>query len=105
MFAEVEEMKKYRIVSKTRFTICILIVSLMLTALVVSVTGIGTSRADAAAKPQHITVESGDTIWDIASEYKPENTDIRKAVDEICQANDIQADELQAGQDLVIPVM
>ena len=50
-----------------------------------------------------ITVESGDTLWDIACEYKKsETSDINSYIDEIKSINNLVTDDITAGQDLII---
>jgi hypothetical protein len=66
----------------------------------------GNDVATALVNPEdQITVEvsAGDTLWEIADHVKSDDTDIRKAVYEICQANDIQDGSIQSGMILTIP--
>ena len=51
-----------------------------------------------------VEVSAGDTLWEIADHVKSDDTDIRKAVYEICQANDIQDGSIQSGMILTIPM-
>lgn len=46
-------------------------------------------------------VESGDTLWDIAEDYCPENVDIRDYIDAVEERNGIDS-MLYAGQELII---
>ena len=50
-----------------------------------------------------ICVEAGDTLWDIAGEYM-ENSDISRQeyIEEVCRLNGIQADEIYAGEYIVV---
>ena len=50
-----------------------------------------------------IVVTSGDTLWDIASDFYGSNSDIRKKVTMIKKANDLRTSELSVGQVLLIP--
>ena len=54
---------------------------------------------------EKITVEvaAGDTVWDIAEQFKSDGKDVRKAVYEICQANDLHDGEIHSGMILTIP--
>jgi len=65
----------------------------------------GMDKSLALTKPQYTQVEItyGDTLWDIANEYKSNDTDTRKAVFEICKINDIEADELAPGMIISVP--
>lgn len=61
-------------------------------------------NAQTDVKYQLIYIESGDTLWSIASKYVPDNEEIRKFIYEIRQLNDIEPSKLQPGQVLKIPV-
>ena len=95
--------KRYRITSAPRFitfiTICTLLVIFAITSL------IGFNNAEGLSEPEYRSVRvcAGDTLWQIASEYGPEDTDIRKTVYMICRLNDIEADEIKDGDILLIP--
>ena len=71
-------------------------------------TGMSVFAESSGAKTVHkyyksICVEAGDTLWDIAGEYVQGTGISRKAyVDEICQLNGIEADEIHAGAHLVV---
>lgn len=98
--------KKYRIKSKRRFLIFI-IVTFILTAAAVStvMTLAGVNNVLGMAKQDVIEIEikPGDTLWDIAGEYMSQETDRRKAVHVLCRTNHISASQLYAGQLLKIP--
>lgn len=96
--------KKYRIKSKARFLIFMTIVL----TIIISGAGnlMGINNAVSMAKPQfkEIQIHLGDTLWNIAAEYKLEDQDIRSVVYEICDLNQISANEIQPGETLLIPV-
>ena len=50
-----------------------------------------------------IYVEAGDTLWDIAGEYV-EGTDVSRQeyIEEVCRLNGLKADEIQAGEHIVV---
>ncbi len=52
-----------------------------------------------------VTVEPGDTLWSIASEYKPQGTDLRTFVYDIAANNGIENCEIFSGQTLFIPII
>ena len=97
-------MKHLHIVNRFRFTVfmasVILIIS-MLTGLL-----IGSFNASGSTKHSYetITVQSGDTLWTIAEQYKPDSQDIRDYIYEVCDRNDIKAGDLVQGMDIEIPV-
>ena len=50
-----------------------------------------------------ICIEAGDTLWDIAGEYMTDSNMTRQEyVDAICTLNDIEADEIVAGDQLIV---
>jgi len=52
----------------------------------------------------NLEVMSGDTLWSIAETYMNDFGDIRMAVHELCQINNISADQLYAGMTIQVPV-
>ena len=51
----------------------------------------------------YVSVHKGDTLWSIASEYKPENKDIRDFVRLIAAVNETEDNIISVGQTLCIP--
>ena len=49
------------------------------------------------------TVCKGDTLWSVASKYKPYESDIRKCVYSVEKINHIGAD-IQPGQTIIVPL-
>lgn len=96
--------KKYRITSKFRFTLFVAAVLLCIFTVFSTLTGFNTVSSSSIDQYYQVSVESGDTLWEIASEYGPENADVRKIVREICSINEITADSLEAGQKIIVPV-
>ena len=72
----------------------------------ISGTVLGSLDAEGSSKTTYemITVQYGDTLWDIAECYKPADRDVRDFMYEICDYNNISAGELYQGQNLMIPV-
>ena len=95
--------KKYRVKSKFRFITSLVIVFGLLIGTGSLLFGNNVSIALTTDQTQTVHIQTGDTLWSIAKKYKSDQTDVRKAVYEICQANDISADELQGGMTIVIP--
>ena len=65
---------------------------------------IGTDKT-AAQDGIEVIVTSGDTLWTIASEYKPAGKDIRKFIHEISEINRIENASIFCGQTLTIPIV
>lgn len=99
--------RKYRIKSNFRFITFLVIVM----GIAIGAFGFITGSNEAIAldipkdpvTPITIEVTAGDTVWDIAEHFKSDDTDTRKAVYEICQANDIPDGSIQSGMILTIP--
>jgi nucleoid-associated protein YgaU len=72
----------------------------------ISNTILGLNNASSLTQQEYmeITVQHGDTLWNIAGKYMAETNDIRRAVYTLCNINEISAHELKAGQTLRIPV-
>ena len=50
-----------------------------------------------------VSIDSGDTLWEIAKSYKKDSMDTRDAVHFIRKANRLSSSELSVGQSLIIP--
>jgi cell division protein YceG involved in septum cleavage len=95
--------KTYRICSRFRFTAFLLIVA----ASVFSVGFAFAEKSVSATEPPvyaEVEIHTGDTLWQIASEYKGEKQDVRRLIYEICKVNKIKAGNIQAGQVILVPV-
>jgi LysM repeat protein len=68
-------------------------------------TAIGADVSESLTKPVYseIVVQPGDTLWDLAVQFGPENKDTREVVFEICKVNNIAADSIIPGQTILIP--
>ncbi len=64
-----------------------------------------TSEANGYTENNYKTIEicSGDTLWDIAALYMPDDMDIRDAVYELQEINDLDTTALTPGQELLVP--
>ena len=95
----------YRIANPVRFFIFIFICTMILTFAAFTI--IGSGRADAAAAHTYaqVTVSESDTIWGLVEKYNPDGkVDVRSAIYDVCEINDIDAGDIQAGDTLFIPV-
>ena len=96
--------KKYRIKSKFRFIMFVVVVLGIAVGTFGYFTGSDVSIAQVQpAEPITVEVTAGDTVWDIAKHFTSNGTDIRKAVYEICEANDLQDAQIHSGMILTIP--
>ncbi len=96
--------KKYRIKSPFRFIMFVVIILGLAIGAFGYMSGSDVSTAlEQQTEKTTVEVTAGDTVWDIADHFKSDGKDIRKAVYEICQANDIHDGEIHTGMILTIP--
>ncbi len=95
--------KKYRIKSRPRFIISVMIMAGLIIAGFNFITGLNETTALERTQYTEVEVVSGDTLWNIADEYKGNDTDPRDAVYRISRINDVKASELEPGMILKIP--
>ena len=72
-----------------------------------AVTGVGAIGAAAgshssSATYQYVTVESGESLWQVAEQVAP-NADPREVIADILSLNNLSSGDVQAGQRLAIP--
>ena len=98
-------MKRYRIKNRVRFTA---FAASFILVLLISVSSLfGFNDAKGMDMPQYtvVTVQAGDTLWDLAGKYGPDNEDIRYVIYEIGKLNNVSADTLQPGMEISIPTV
>lgn len=61
-------------------------------------------HAEDPASFQTITVQAGDTLWEIAQEYAPQNCDVRSFIWELKKINRLDTGEIYEHQVLQIPL-
>lgn len=96
--------KKYRITSKFRFTMFLTIIILCIFTAIGFASGMNTVSSSSMNEYNQVEIQSGDTLWAIASDHGPADQDVRQTVYDICQLNDISAEQLEAGQKILVPV-
>ena len=84
-------MKKYRIKNRVRFT-AFMAAFVLITIVSVS-SMLGFNEATGMDVPQYTTVsvQSGDTLWELARRYGPADADVRMVVYQIGKINNINA--------------
>lgn len=90
-------MKHYRIAQKRRFFGFVSAVVLV----VGFACGCATAKNTVEATTIHV-VQSGETVWDIAKQYCPRGTDVRRFMYEIAEDNGLNDYIIHAGERLVI---
>lgn len=95
--------RRYRIISRLRFTVFIAI-------LIAAIVFIAAQNFDSNGvlglteeAYKEITVKKGDTLWQLAKMYGPNQQDIRETVYTICKINNIKPEELHPGISINIP--
>ncbi|MCI6011827.1 MAG: LysM peptidoglycan-binding domain-containing protein [Firmicutes bacterium] len=96
--------KKYKVVNKLRFTIFVVIMILLITTFANFALGLNTANSLTRLTYMDYEITDGDTLWTIAETYMTDVSDIREAVYELCQLNDIRAGELYVGMTIQIPI-
>ncbi|WP_206458109.1 cell division suppressor protein YneA [Anaerovorax sp. IOR16] len=95
--------KKYRIVSKSRFTVFMSLFFILLIVIMNSLFGFYQSDSLTQTNYMEIQIQDGDTLWNLAKEFGPAHQDLRAVVYEICMINQISADCIYPGQSILIP--
>ena len=96
--------KRYRVVNKFRFTIFVVIMILLITTFAIFAVGLNTANSLTRLTYMDYEITAGDTLWTIAETYMTDVSDIREAVYELCQLNEISAGELYVGMTIQIPI-
>lgn len=92
-----------RIKSKTRFIVSVTIIVLILLTGVNFITGKMDVEAITEYKYIEVTVESGDTVWNLAKQHKPADMEIRNYVYLICKYNNLDNAGIKPGQKIIMP--
>ncbi len=96
---------RYRIVNPLRFFIFILVTVMFVAFFSISV--INSNKAEAASIDTFMQVEiqEYDSLWSLAEQYCNVNMDLRDYIDDICDINDIDSnDMLHPGDVLFVPL-
>ncbi len=97
--------KHYKLKSKFRFTVFVAFMLILMTFTTNTILGNNFTNGLTKETFTQVIVESGDSLWNIASKFGPQNQDPRKMVDKIRQANGISDNQsIQPGQILLVPV-
>ena len=96
--------RKYRVANRFRFTVFVTIMIILITTVMNFALGLNTADSLTYTEYMNLEIMSGDTLWTIAETYMSDFGDVRMAVHELCQINDISASELYAGMTILVPV-
>lgn len=98
--------KKYKVVNKTRFYL--FVTSLFAFILFFSLTLLSRNNVYSSvyqASYKEIKVVEGDTLWNIALNYLPPKTDVRKMVYDIKEFNEMEDFYIYPGDRIKIPII
>lgn len=93
-----------RLTKRGRVVLTLLItVPLVIAALFALVNGGGAAASNSAGSTlQYVTVQSGETLWQLAGEIAP-SADPREVASDIVHLNNLSSSDIQAGERLAIP--
>lgn len=98
-------MKNYKIVNKTRFYIFIIVSIYIVFSAISFFKSFGIAESnETALKYEEVYINEGDTIWNIALEYKPENYDVRDLVAIIRDENKLEDLNIKPGEIIRVPI-
>lgn len=102
---EVDKVKRYKIINKKRFY------SFVIFTVYISFIAFSFFRSFGNAenisediKYKEVYVMQGDTVWDIALEYKPKKLDVRDMVSQIRDFNDLKDLDIIPGDVIKVPL-
>lgn len=96
--------KRLYIVNRPKFIFMTLITLILLSTLITYFSGLFMSEATTNQANIIVEIVTGDTLWDIASNYNFYDEDIREVVYRIKKFNALDDGYLIAGQSIVIPL-
>ena len=72
----------------------------------IATVGVGalTTAFARGAEYEAVTVQKGDTLWDIAVKHNYAGRDVRDVVDKIMRANDMRSADIRVGDTIYIPI-
>jgi len=96
--------KTYRITNRFRFTAFVVLTIILLTTVINFALGLNTAASLTIQEYMYLDVMPGDTLWSIAQTYMVDDMDVRQAVYELCELNNISASNLYAGMTIQVPI-
>lgn len=95
---QAKRMKRRKVTARITF-----LLSVFMLIAVMGINIINTAFAKDTAEGYTVIVSPGDTLWDIAIDNNTGNKDIRKVVDSIIRANDLNGSNICVGDEIIIP--
>ena len=95
----------YRIVNPVRFFIFVVISIMIVIFAGYSIMGISDANAAAVRTYKQVVIQDGDNLWDLIESYNPgANIDVRDAIYDVYEINDISECDVQPGETIFIPI-
>nr|MDD6336147.1 LysM peptidoglycan-binding domain-containing protein [bacterium] len=94
-----KSIKRLRVISPVRFGMFLFVVFVLVSLLVLTVT----VRAGQQAQGVEVTVQSGDTLWQLARPYCPGRRDARDYIAYVMEVNGLQSTVIYPGQVIMFP--
>lgn len=95
--------KKYKIKSKFRFTLFLTLIILLSTFITTGILGYNEAKSLTKTYYYEVEIQSGDTLWQLAETYMDNGKDTRENIYDLCELNNIEANQLIIGSNILIP--
>lgn len=97
--------RTYKIVNPIRFFIFICICVFTLAFVGYTIINADSAQAASVNTYKQVVIHENESLWNSASEYCPNNMDMRDYIDDICEINDITSNDVfQPGDVVFVPI-
>ena len=93
----------YNLVGKVHRRVFFLLVVIMIICLGTITLGAQKGQ-ESVVYYENVTIHSGDTLWEIAKQYKSQEEKIEHMVCEIMEINAMCSENIMSGQSLIVPI-
>ena len=95
----------YRIVDPVRFFLAVVISMMIVIFAGYSIIGATQAQAATVRTYKQVTIQDGDNLWNLVEMYNPDSRiDIRDAIYDIYEINDIDESDIRPGEKIFIPI-
>lgn len=100
-----ERRHHYRIVNPVRFFMFVVISIMVVILAGYSIMGISDADAAAVRSYKQVIIQDGDNLWNLIESYNPgAGIDVRNAIYDVYEINDISACDIKPGETIFIPI-